>query len=126
MLITGEENSINSNYSHSLPLQAWMSYPEWLPTRSCFYLMITPCYYDHRDFDYSISEHSRVLTGHFFFFFLFLGNVLTEKNASSVLSELKNNKYLWSQVQQISLRMGGGILYFVILINTIKLFYPEG
>lgn len=80
--------------------------------RSCFYLMITPCYYDHIDFDYSISEHSRVLTGHFFFFFLFLCNVLKEKNESSVLSKLKNNKYLWSQVQQISLRMGGRYLIF--------------
>lgn len=63
-MITGdEESSVNTDYAHSLPSQAWMNHPEWPPTRACSYLMITLCYCDHIYFDYSISEHS-VLTEH--------------------------------------------------------------
>lgn len=74
----------------------------------------------------------RVLTEHYktqtcyTLIFLFIQNVLVQRNASSLLSKLKNNKYLWSEGWTNFPQNGERYFIVVILKLSLSHFPSEG
>lgn len=71
--------------------------------------------------NYSISEHSEFWALQnpnicYLLLFLYLQNVLVQNNASSLLSKLTNNKYIWLQGWTNFPENGKRYFLFVILI----------
>lgn len=96
--------------------------PRLTTHRSCLYLLITPRYCDHvqitvfqstQSSNWALQNPNSIC---YLLLFLFLQNVLVQNNASSLLSKLTNNKYLWLQGWTNFPENGERYFIFVILI----------